>query len=149
MIGSKKIAECSGHFGFIQLDLPVFHVGYLRHTLTIIQCICKRCARILIPQGTERNNLLKRLKKSASQHNVKNEDALTRASIFKKVIDMCKKNTICSYCDFSNGVVKKIGGTFKIVHEKYRAKQPLSEGTGQSQPFYVAYSTKSGILVYS
>jgi hypothetical protein len=66
---------------------------------------------------------------------VKNEDALTRASIFKKVIDICKKNTLCTYCDYSNGVVKKIGGTFKIAHEKYRAKQPQSEGTGASWLF--------------
>lgn len=52
-----------------------------------------------------------------------NEDALTRASLFKKVIEICKKNTICTSCGYSNGVIKKIGNSFKIVHEKYRAKQ--------------------------
>lgn len=123
---SKKLADCSGHFGYIQLELPVFHVGYLRHTLAILQCICKKCSRILLPQsgsqGMDRISFLKRLKRS----HLMNEDALTKASIFKKVIETCKKNTICCHCKYSNGIVKKIGGTFKLVHEKYRAKNNTS-----------------------
>eukprot|EP01035_Chromulina_nebulosa_P016810 gene16810-22294_t len=118
----KKLADCAGHFGYIQLELPVFHIGYLRHTLTILQCICKRCSRILLPLGngsTDRQAILKRLKRS----NIKNEDALTKSNIFKKVIEICKRNTICSYCNYANGTVKKVGGSFKIVHEKYRSKQ--------------------------
>ena len=38
----KNLTNCSGQFGYIQLELPVFHAGYFKHTLTILQCICKR-----------------------------------------------------------------------------------------------------------
>ena len=35
------LAECTGHYGFIDLELPVFHIGYFRTTITILQSICK------------------------------------------------------------------------------------------------------------
>ena len=28
--------DCPGHFGFIKLALPVFHVGYFRHTVQVL-----------------------------------------------------------------------------------------------------------------
>ena len=37
----KTLETCPGHFGYLKLDLPVFHVGYFKHTLNILQCICK------------------------------------------------------------------------------------------------------------
>ena len=33
--------HCIGHFGFIKLALPVFHIGYFKNTLNLCQCICK------------------------------------------------------------------------------------------------------------
>ena len=32
---------CEGHFGHIELELPVFHIGYFKATVTILQRICK------------------------------------------------------------------------------------------------------------
>jgi len=37
----KGLAECPGHFGNLRLELPVFHIGYFKHTLNILQMICK------------------------------------------------------------------------------------------------------------
>lgn len=33
--------ECVGHFGHIELELPVFHIGYFKATLNVLQRICK------------------------------------------------------------------------------------------------------------
>lgn len=131
---SKKLTDCAGHFGYIQLQLPVFHAGYFRHTLTILQCCCKQCSRILL--GPEdRASFLKKIKTPRI-------DALTKAAIFKRIVELCKRASTCPYCGYANGkmihnnimrifyfiyillgVVKKMtGGFFKIVHEKYRAK---------------------------
>ena len=44
----KNLQFCSGHFGYIQLELPVFHAGYFKHTLAILQCICKKCCRVQV-----------------------------------------------------------------------------------------------------
>lgn len=32
---------CVGHWGYIDLPMPVFHTGYLWHIVKILQCICK------------------------------------------------------------------------------------------------------------
>ena len=44
----QSMTECPGHFGFLKLAMPVFHVGYFKHTVSILQCICKSCSRILL-----------------------------------------------------------------------------------------------------
>ena len=33
--------RCAGHYGFIKLYLPVFHVGYFRPTINMLSCVCK------------------------------------------------------------------------------------------------------------
>jgi DNA-directed RNA polymerase III subunit RPC1 len=35
------LADCVGHYAYIKLVLPVFHIGYFKHILSILQCICK------------------------------------------------------------------------------------------------------------
>ncbi|OZJ06503.1 hypothetical protein BZG36_00634 [Bifiguratus adelaidae] len=37
----QKTAECAGHYGYIKLVLPVFHIGYFRAIINILQDICK------------------------------------------------------------------------------------------------------------
>ena len=97
---SKKLADCAGHFGYIQLELPLFHAGYFRHTLTILQCICKRCSRILLPP-VERQEFLKKMRNPKI-------DALVRSSIFKKIVDTCKHGSMCPYCRYPNGATFRL-----------------------------------------
>lgn len=33
--------DCVGHYAYIKLVVPVFHIGYFKHTIVILQCICK------------------------------------------------------------------------------------------------------------
>ena len=42
----EKLKTCTGHFGVVELCLPVFHTGYFKQILQILQCICKQCSRI-------------------------------------------------------------------------------------------------------
>ena len=37
----KTLADCVGHFGYVDLELPVFHIGYFGATVAILQSICK------------------------------------------------------------------------------------------------------------
>jgi DNA-directed RNA polymerase III subunit RPC1 len=37
------MADCAGHFGYIKLVLPVFHIGYFKAIIAILQEICKVC----------------------------------------------------------------------------------------------------------
>jgi DNA-directed RNA polymerase III subunit RPC1 len=96
----KKLTDCAGHFGYIQLELPVFHAGYFRHTLTILQCVCKQCSRVLL-HYEDRMSFLKKLRGPK-------QDALSRAGTFKRIVDICKRTSTCPYCGFANGKFLKI-----------------------------------------
>lgn len=37
----KALADCVGHYGYLDLELPVFHVGFFRSTIVILQTVCK------------------------------------------------------------------------------------------------------------
>lgn len=37
----KKLQDCNGHFGYISLELPCFHIGYFKAIISVLQAICK------------------------------------------------------------------------------------------------------------
>ena len=39
--------DCPGHFGYISLFKPVFHVGYIKECVQVLQLVCKYCSRLL------------------------------------------------------------------------------------------------------
>lgn len=128
----KEAAECVGHYGYIRLALPVFHIGYFRPTINMLSSVCKvsirscshaarriltqrkSCARVLLPPA-ERAAFLRRLR-------VPHLESLQRSGIMKRVLSTCKKVNNCPYCGGINGIVKK-SGPMKISHEPYRASK--------------------------
>ena len=98
----------------MRLELPVFHVGYFKHVLTILQCVCKECSRALV-SPIERAKLLRQMRDPRA-------DALRKQSLYKRVVDRCKAASKCPYCGARNGPVRKIAGAgaLKLSHEKYR-----------------------------
>ncbi len=50
--------SCIRHAGYIKLELPVFHIGYMKPTLQILQAICKNCSHVLL-DADERRKYLK------------------------------------------------------------------------------------------
>lgn len=105
---------CPGHFGYITLDLPVYHVGYFKHVLNILQSICKECSRLLLNENDRaKYSKLLRLRK----------DPQERETIRKAVQDACKKVKYCPFCEAYNGTIKKIvGQALKIIHDKFNSK---------------------------
>ncbi|ELQ76733.1 RNA polymerase III, large subunit [Trachipleistophora hominis] len=99
---NKTLQECAGHFGHIELTLPVFHPGYQKMLVKILQTICKKCSRILLP---EKKIFLYRI----NNKNIFNDDTL---------FGEAKKNQTCFYCSYTNGAVKKGIGT-KILYSGY------------------------------
>ncbi len=107
-----KLADCAGHFGNIKLALPVFHIGFFKAALQILQCICKGCSAILLSEE-ERTVFARRIRAPKL-------DSLQRMAIVKMIHKACRKMTVCSLCQATNGAVKKVG-IMKIVHEKYKS----------------------------
>ncbi|KAL6268377.1 hypothetical protein P5V15_001510 [Pogonomyrmex californicus] len=108
---NKKLNECVGHFGYLDLQLPVFHIGYFRSIIQILQTICKRCAHVLLTLD-ERRFYSRKLQNP-------NLEYLACKALRKQIWEKAKKKTECPNCKANNGPVKK-GGFLKIVHEQYK-----------------------------
>ncbi|HTT35783.1 MAG TPA: DNA-directed RNA polymerase subunit A' [Thermoplasmata archaeon] len=42
-----RVNECPGHFGIIELAMPVIHVGYAKEIKRLFQSTCRACGRLL------------------------------------------------------------------------------------------------------
>ena len=110
---NKKIEQCPGHFGYVRLNLPIFHIGFFKKIIEILRCICKNCSRILLPEEEKQNFRAKASKmKKLSSTRIKN--------LIGEISKSCGKVKICPYCGSLNGKVKHIQGIKGptiIVHE--------------------------------
>lgn len=129
-----NLASCHGHFGHVRLALPVFHVGYFKAIILVLQCICKNCAAVLLDEHTKRA-FLADLRRP-------NIDNLRRMKILKKVVEQCKKQRRCLRCQHVNGVVKKAASgagpaALKILHDTFRyiGKKPTPEKEAWDREF--------------
>uniref|UniRef100_A0A1Q3FVX2 DNA-directed RNA polymerase subunit n=1 Tax=Culex tarsalis TaxID=7177 RepID=A0A1Q3FVX2_CULTA len=111
----KGLNDCVGHFGYIDLALPVFHVGHFRATITILQSICKICSRVMLKEDEKKQFSARLMNPNLSY--------LAKKSIHSQVLKKAKKNTKCPCCGSLNGPVKKGAGLMKIVHEPFRGKK--------------------------
>ncbi|KAL2911303.1 DNA-directed RNA polymerase III subunit C1 (rpo31) [Polyrhizophydium stewartii] len=114
----ENVQDCVGHFGVIRLVLPVFHIGYFKLMITVLQNICKTCSKVMVDEQTRRL-YLKRLRNP-------NLDGVRRKEILKNLNALCKKTARCPHCSSLNGMVKKVGA-LKIVHEKFKKKAKTEE----------------------
>ena len=110
----QMLADCTGHFGYISLELPVFHIGYFRNTLQILQCICKSCARVLL-NDDERRVFARKFRSGRLER-------VRRELLFRKVMDRCKRVRCCPHCNMLNGPVKKAPSSLKIIHDPFFKK---------------------------
>lgn len=57
-----RVDQCSGHFGHIELSMPVIHVGYVKDIKKLLRSSCSECGRILI-SDEERDHYIKEIER--------------------------------------------------------------------------------------
>ncbi|XP_041451334.1 DNA-directed RNA polymerase III subunit RPC1 [Drosophila obscura] len=107
--------ECIGHFGYLDLALPVFHIGHFRATINILQMICKSCAQVML-------KLEDRLLFEKKLHNP-NFSYLGKKALHAQMLAKAKKVTKCPHCGTANGGVKKGPGLLKILYDPYKGRK--------------------------
>lgn len=123
----ESVEVCPGHFGAIDLALPVFHIGYMKQILAVLRMICKTCSRILLSDKE-----LKIFRKSVRSK--RNFDMSRRKEVQKKILKQCEKVGQCLRCSAPNGPVKKPkGGPFKLFHAVFRGKDNQEREAWKSQ----------------
>ena len=102
--------DCIGHFGHIDLALPVFHYGYFKPTLAVLRKICKTCSRVLLPEEA--------IAKFTKMYQTAHMDATKRKELNKMVGGHTEKVRVCPHCGASNGKVQKVAA-LKMIHTRY------------------------------
>jgi DNA-directed RNA polymerase subunit A' len=60
-----RVNECPGHFGIIELAMPVIHVGYAKEIKRLLQSTCRACGRVLPDAPSARSEAVRESDDSA------------------------------------------------------------------------------------
>ena len=134
-----RLQDCPGHYGHIKLALPVFHVGYFKPLIAVLQCICKTCSRVLL-HGEKRARFARQL-----SHPLVLNDYVRRTAAMKRVVETCKKERECPHCGALNGIVKKVG-SMRILHEKFKEKDKSERFASTRNDFKASFHAASQVL---
>jgi len=85
---------CPGHFGHIELAMPVIHVGYVKTILGILRSTCRGCGHLLLDEEQKRK-LAKRYKSLLAS-------GQSTTNFSKEVIALARKSSKCPYCGRPN-----------------------------------------------
>ena len=127
-----KYDESPGHFGHIQLELPVMHIGFVNLIKTALKATCSKCSNILLhkengshpsnPELSEQDYFRTRIRDIIVKHGVGSTE-------FAKIIKEVEKVTtgtsrgVCMHCGEAQG---------KIALDKPTTFKEKKEAKGQS-----------------
>ena len=87
-----KVHECPGHFGYVELARPVYHIKYVPYIYDILRATCNKCGRILISDEE-----LEKIKKKIEKIRVEKGEAAVNKYI-KQVLNKAKNAKVCPHC---------------------------------------------------
>ncbi|EJW04187.1 hypothetical protein EDEG_01519 [Edhazardia aedis USNM 41457] len=99
----KETSNCPGHFGHVNLVLPVFHCGFFKHVYNVLQCVCKCCGELLIKS--------RKIEKNSASKDCDGDD-----------------NDIISVYNKRGGAKSKLQGANTYVNTTYNAKSDNGQG---------------------
>jgi len=90
--------KCPGHFGHIDLAMPVIHVGLIKTIRNCLRSTCRECGRILLTEK-QRDDGLAELKRYE-------REGRGNAFLLKQVITDCVKSEKCPRCGREVGKIE-------------------------------------------
>jgi len=96
---SLKVGKegCPGHFGHIDLAMPVVHVGFVKTIRNSLRATCRSCGRILLPDKE-----LDEYKKTIEKNKLEGRD---NSYILKIIISESTKSEVCPRCKHETGKI--------------------------------------------
>ncbi|HER45389.1 MAG TPA: DNA-directed RNA polymerase subunit A' [Thermoplasmatales archaeon] len=89
--------KCPGHFGHIDLAMPVIHVGFVKTIRNCLRATCRKCGRILLSDRE-----LEEHRKSILKNAAEGRD---NAYVFKVIISSATKTEACPRCHALSGKI--------------------------------------------
>ncbi len=91
-----KVDQCPGHFGHIELAMPVVHIGFIKEIYSILSSTCSNCGRIKLPDSNLKE-FFERIKDTANRlSDIEYDD------IVSEVESDASEVVICPHCHFEN-----------------------------------------------
>jgi len=90
--------KCPGHFGHIDLAMPVIHVGLVKSIRDCLRATCRECGQILLTDK-RKNEFIQELNKYK-------EEGRDITYQLKQIIKECVKAEKCSHCDREIGKIE-------------------------------------------
>lgn len=113
-----KVDQCPGHFGHIELAMPVVHIGFIKEIYLILSSTCGNCGRIKLSEEKIEEYLKKIQEASDRLREIEYDEVVSE--IESEASDV----VICPHCHFEN---KKISldkpTTFREEGKKLTPKE--------------------------
>ncbi len=90
--------KCPGHFGHIDLAMPVIHVGLIKTIRNCLRSTCRECGHLLLTDK-QRDEYFKELKRY-------NQEGRNATYLLKQVIKDCVKAEKCTRCGREVGKIE-------------------------------------------
>jgi len=93
-----RVDECPGHFGHIDLAMPVIHVGYVKHIKQLLTSTCRKCGKILLSEKE-----IKKIKQKMKEKEkyLKNRPAME--NLIKSYLKKTSIKMVCPHCKAEQG----------------------------------------------
>ena len=127
-----KYDESPGHFGHIQLELPVIHIGFVNLIKTALKATCNTCSNILLhteegtspsnPEQSEQDYYRNRIRDVITKHGVGSTEF---SKIIKEVekVTSGTKRAVCMHCGATQGkIILDKPTTFKEKNDNTERK---------------------------
>ncbi len=89
--------NCPGHFGRIELAMPVVHIGYVKRIKDALNTVCHKCGKVLLPEE-ERAHFISKAKEVAERNPQKKIDDELVRQVREEVKKYTKKHKKCPHC---------------------------------------------------
>ncbi|MCS7119825.1 MAG: DNA-directed RNA polymerase subunit A' [Nitrososphaerota archaeon] len=102
-------ARCPGHFGHIELAVPIIHVEFTKKIHDLLQAFCKNCGRILLPEKTitRARRQIERVKKIMGS---------VPSQFYNSVLEKAKKTRECPFCATKQHKIEFVKPTIFYEH---------------------------------
>ncbi len=111
-----KVDECPGHFGHIDLAMPVIHVGFIKDIKLMLESTCRSCGRLMLP-AEEIQARLDRMNTILDLGG----DTIDQKLYSKETVKDASSKGVCPYCGAEQIKIKlDKPTTFREVNDNHK-----------------------------
>lgn len=111
---NEDIRICPGHFGHIELAVPMIHPMFIKFIVTILNCICLKCSKLKMI----RNEI-------DLEINVLEHDRFIRyIDRLNIIVKKCSSVAYCADCNYPYPQIKELDGQIYKVYDSAGKKAP-------------------------